>query len=92
MTYYMASKYEPKWSTQFEYNLLGNEFVVSDPMRAQFQPVMVYLRGMEKTGTDTKYKGGTNNHYLISVLSDGIKCATQGCKFRCDMTIFALFD
>lgn len=80
----MASKYQP-WSTMMTHDLLGrdqNEFIVSDPRRPPFEPIMLYFRGMEKTGSDTKVKGGaTSYQYEMSVLSDGIKCATQGCKY-----------
>lgn len=67
------------------HDLLGpdhNEFIVSDAFRPSYEPIMLYFRGMEKTGADTKVKGGTTNiQYQLSRLSTGIKCATQGCKY-----------
>lgn len=80
----MSSKVEPYWTSKMAYNLLGrdqNEFIVSDTIRPPFTPIMLYFRGMEKTGSESKTKGGTNSfHYEFSRLTDGIKCATQGCK------------
>lgn len=81
----MASKHQPYWSTMMANDLLGrdqNEFIVSDTKRPPFEPIMLYFRGMEKTGSESKVKGGTASYqYDMSLLSDGIKCATQGCKY-----------
>lgn len=63
---------------------IQNEFVLSDTSRPPFEPIMLYFRGMERIGSDTKIKGGATNfqiQYDISRLSAGIKCATQGCKY-----------
>lgn len=85
VAYYMASKQPRTWTTSFDLKLLGNEFIVMDKSRPPYTPIMLYLRGMERTGFDTKSKGSINNHYAMSMLSEGIKCATQGCKYCCDM-------
>lgn len=80
----MASKREPYWSpkTVFDQNTrVQNEFIVSVDRRPPFEPVMLFFRGMEKTGSDTRMKGGAVNYsFEMSKLSEGIKCATQGCK------------
>lgn len=42
---------------------------------------MLYFRGMEKTSSDARMKGGAISwQFDLSRLSEGIKCATQGCK------------
>lgn len=64
-----------------------NEFTVSEK---PFEPVMVFFRGMEQTSSaDTKGKGIKSWHYDMSRLSQGIKCATQGCKYnkRLNLTV-----
>lgn len=49
-------------------------------MREPFEPLMLYFRGMEKTSSDARMKGGAISWVFdISRLSEGIKCATQGC-------------
>lgn len=92
----MASKHEPHWLTMMTHDLRGrdqNEFIVSDTKQQPFEPIMLYFRGMEKTGADTKIKGGaTSYQYDMSLLSDGIKCATQGCKYYCcGLIVFYFF-
>lgn len=86
----MASKHDPYWSTSMAYDLGRdqNEFIVSNTKRPPYQLITVYFRGMEKTYAETKIKGGTPNiQYELSLLSDGVKCATQGCKYCYDFYI-----
>lgn len=90
----MASKDQPALSTKLIHDLgRQNEFVVSDPRRLPYQPIMLYFRGMEKSGVDQpKTKGGaTSFQYEFSLLSEGIKCATQGCKYCCGMKCVFVF-
>lgn len=62
---------------------IQNEFVITDSTRPPFEPFMLYFRGMEKIGMDSK--GGKNGaiswQFDMSRLSEGVKCATQGCKY-----------
>lgn len=100
VTTYIASRHEPKFSTHMLHDLnsrVQNEFVVPDSGRPPFEPIMLYFRGMEQIGADAKTKGGTTAfqiQYDMSRLSDGIRCATQGCKcflliwFYCFLTSF----
>lgn len=80
----MASKHQPYWSTQMTHDLgrEKNEFIVSDSVLSPFVPIMLYMRGLEKAGSEqTKNKiGQINYQYELSLLSDGVKCATQGRK------------
>lgn len=71
-----------------------NEFIVTDRDRPPFEPIRIFLRGMEKTGADTKVKSGSTSYvYEMSLLSDGIKCATQGCKYElCGMMFVSLYE
>lgn len=42
---------------------------------------MLFFRGMESIGSDSKPKGGIISfQFELSRLSEGVKCATQGCK------------
>lgn len=80
----MASKSDPNWSSMVLHDLGRdqNEFIVSDTKRQPYQLIVLYFRSMEKTYSETKVKGGTPNiQYEMSLLTDGIKCATQGCKY-----------
>lgn len=84
----MASKHEPKFTSKVVIldtnSRVQNEFVVSDTRQLPFEPIILYFRGMERVGSDTKIKGGATNfqiQYDMSRLSTGIKCATQGCKY-----------
>lgn len=64
-------------------NRIQNEFVISDTIHPSYVPFMLYFRGMELIGSETKIKGGESNvqsKYDVSYLSSGLRCATQGCK------------
>lgn len=66
----MASKHEPYFSTKMTHDLIGrqqNEFVVSDLRRLPYEPIVLYFRGMEKTGADTKIKGGSTSYQYGNV-------------------------
>lgn len=62
---------------------IQNEFIVSDfRTRLPFEPFILYFRGMELTGSDVKPKTSVrSNQFDISRLSEGVKCALQGCKY-----------
>lgn len=81
----MASKHTPEWSTVMVHDQswrIQNEFTISDTRQPPFTPFVIYFRGMEKTSSDTIMKGGVKSwQFDLSRLSEGIKCATQGCKY-----------
>lgn len=74
LTYYIASKQYPYWSTVFYQDpslRVQNEFLVTKV--PDLQPVTLYFRGMELIGT--KNKGAPSTIFDYSRLSEGIKCA-----------------
>lgn len=80
----MASKQEPNWQpgTVFDfYKRIQDEFIISIGRRHPYEPIMIYFRGMLQTGSDTRVKGAVNYQFEQSRLSNGIKCATQGCEY-----------
>lgn len=63
---------------------IQDEFIVKGLKRLPFEPFMLYFRGMEPTGSDIKHKSGVRSfQFDLSRLSDGVKCAFQGCKSSC---------
>lgn len=88
ITYYAATKLNPAWNSKFitdDVIRIQNEFTIETKAkenRPPLAPFMLYFRGMEKTSADSKHKAGFNSYsYDFSRLSEGIKCASQGCKY-----------
>lgn len=62
-------------SVQEEARRYGDHFLLTLKHRKLFTPFTLYVRALEKA-----YSLGTKNVYEMSRMSEGVKCALQGCK------------
>lgn len=62
---------------------LNNPVILKDMQVIPFVPFTIYLRTMETNGYQKQIKGNSKTDtFDVSRLSEGIKCAMQGCKLK----------
>lgn len=65
---------------------IEDSILLHDTEQMAYQMFILYFRGMENTGYETK-NNRRSQIYDMSKLTKGVKCATQGCKFTYKITL-----
>lgn len=68
-----------KWNSTTPVKIQSNSYVLINKGLPILKPFMLFLRGLVATST-IQTLTGIEQTFDPSLLSEGVKCATQGCK------------